>query len=392
MATRQIGVGVIGCGTISNIYLENLTKHFTNLRVLTCADIIREKAQSAKEKFNIPKFCTVEELLADPEIELVVNLTIPVSHHSINMQVLASGKHVYCEKPLALSLREANEAYELSKERRLLLASAPDTFLGAGIQTARKLIDDGLLGKLVGFTANMCSPGVELWHPAPDFYYKKGGGPLWDMGPYYLTALVVLLGPIKKISCITNSPRTEREGYGRKLPIEVSTHYAGIVEFQNGVVGNVNMSFDVWRSGLPLLEVYGTGGAMSVPDPNMFNGSLTYIDGSKVDETVRSVQGNHTDRLIKLIQNSQSMNKEFPLAFPAEEQPRSNMRGLGVSEMCSAIATGRPCRLNADISRHVVEALYAFDTSAIESKPYLMTTICERPALMPQNLPLWQID
>jgi predicted dehydrogenase len=327
-----------------------------------------------------------------PEIAVVANLTIPAAHHSVNMQCLKAGKHVYCEKPLALSLAEADEQVALATERGLLLTAAPDTFLGAGIQNARKLIDEGALGKLVSFTANMESPGVELWHPAPDFYYKKGAGPVWDMGPYYLTALVTLLGPIKRISCFTSSPRAEREAYGRMLPIEVSTHYSGIVEFQNGVVGNVNMSWEAWHSDLPTLEIHGTSGSMSVPDPNMFNGALTYIDGKKAEAAIRAVEGSHIDRLMTLIKSTREMYAPIESAFPQEEQPRSNMRGLGISEMCAAISTGRKSRLTAELARHVVEALNAFDVSASEGRPYEMTTDCERPEPMPQGAALWQVD
>jgi predicted dehydrogenase len=391
METKKIGVGIIGCGTISDTYLANLTKHFENLEVLACADIFPEKAEATRAKHNLLRACTVDELLAMPEIAVAANLTVPAAHHSVNLQCLNAGKHVYCEKPLALSLSEADEQVVLAKERGLLLAAAPDTFLGAGIQNARKLIDEGALGKPVTFTANMESPGVELWHPAPDFYYKKGAGPVWDMGPYYLTALVTLMGPIKRISCFTASPRAEREAYGRTLPVEVSTHYSGIVEFQNGVVGNVNMSWEAWRSDLPTLEIHGTAGSMSVPDPNMFNGALNYIDGKKAEAAIRAVKGTHIDRLMTLIKSTREMYAPIPSAFPQEEQPRSNMRGLGISEMCAAISSGRACRLTAELARHVVEALYAFDASAAEGRPYVMTTTCERPEPMPQNAALWRV-
>lgn len=302
MVKGKAKIGIIGCGTISETYLKNLMVKFDNLQVVACADIVEEKAKQTSEKFNIPKFCNVEQLLADSEVDIVVNLTIPAVHHKVNMQALTAGKHVYCEKPLALSLEDANEAVAFAAEKGLILASAPDTFLGAGVQTCRKLIDDGAIGKPVGFTANMTSPGVDLWHPAPDFYYKKGGGPMWDMGPYYLTALISLLGPIKQISCLATVARQERKMFdGHMVEVEVPTHYAGIAEFCSGVVGNVNMSFDVWHSRLPLIEIFGTGGSIEVPDPNMFNGSVIYCDASRVQEAVGGVQGGHHDRLIRLI-------------------------------------------------------------------------------------------
>lgn len=393
MEKGRLNVGVIGCGTISEVYLNNLTKHCDNLQVTACADIIHEKAVQASQKYNIPKACSVDELLADKDIDLVVNLTIPAAHYEVNMKCLRAGKHVYCEKPFALTLEEADEIVDLAAKKGLLAASAPDTFLGAGIQTSRKLIDDGALGNIVGFTANMTSPGVDLWHPAPDFYYKKGAGPMWDMGPYYLTALVTLLGPIKKVFCFASSARTKRTMYdGREVTVEVPTHYVGIIEFACGTVGNINMSFDVWHSNLPVIELFGSKGSMGVPDPNMFNGAVTLCDGTKVEEVVKAVGGGHRDRLIKLIQSTQELNVEMPYAFPAESQPRSNMRGLGVSEMASAIMNGRKCRLSGEMSRHVVEALAAFDASLRDNQPYIMKTTCQRPDPMPSNLPLWKVD
>ena len=186
-----------------------------------------------------------------------------MAHYEINMKALQAGKHVYCEKPLALNLEQANEIVKTAAEKGLMAVSAPDTFLGAGAQTCRKLIDDGAIGKPVGFTANMTCPGHELWHPAPAFYYKQGGGPMLDMGPYYMTTLVSLLGPIKKISCFAIEGRPVRTVNGQPQQTEVPTHYSGIMEFVNGAVGTVTMSFDVWDSSLPLLEIFGTDGSLS---------------------------------------------------------------------------------------------------------------------------------
>ena len=194
--SKQTGIGIIGCGTISDVYLTNITQHYKNVKVIACADMFLEKAQQTKEKYGLPKACSVDELLADKEVEIAVNLTIPTAHYEINMKALHAGKHVYCEKPLALSLKEADEIVKTAAEKGLMAVSAPDTFLGAGAQTCRRLIDEGAIGTPVGFTANMVCPGHELWHPAPAFYYKKGGGPMMDMGPYYMTTLVSIVGPI----------------------------------------------------------------------------------------------------------------------------------------------------------------------------------------------------
>jgi predicted dehydrogenase len=392
MNKTQVCVGIIGCGTISEIYLTNLTQHFKNVKVLACADMFEEKAKQTKEKYGLSKHCTVEELLSDPEIEIVVNLTIPAAHHEINMKALRAGKNVYCEKPLALSIGEANEAVNYAAEKDLILGSAPDTFLGAGLQTCRKLLDDGAIGQPIGFTANLVSPGHELWHPAPVFYYKKGAGPMLDMGPYYITALVTLLGPIKQISCLARTPKKEREIQGKMVEVEVPTHYTGIVEFESGVVGNVNMSFDVWNSKLPLIEIFGTTGVMQVPDPNMFGGPVKVFDGNKMSDIVKAVPDPYINRLIKMHTCEQECLTDEQLQFPAENDPRSNMRGFGVSDMAQALLSGCSSRLSGELSRHVVEALLAFEISSNENKPYIMKTSCQRPVPMSQGLELWETD
>ncbi len=392
MEQKRIGIGIIGCGNISDIYLTNLTRNFKNVEVKACADMFLEKAEQQKEKYGLAKACTVEELLADPEIEIVVNLTIPAAHHPVNLQALKAGKHVYCEKPLALNIQDAEEAANVAKEKGLILCSAPDTFLGAGLQTCRKLLDEGAVGKVLGFTANLVGPGHEMWHPAPEFYYKKGGGPMLDMGPYYITALVALLGPIKQLSCFAKTSRQERGIKGEMVEVEVPTHYAGIVEFESGLIGNVNMSFDVWESELPQLEIYGTEGVMHVPDPNMFGGPVKLYDGKKMERIVTAVKGVPINRLMKMHGCKAECLREVELAFPAEAVPRSNLRGFGVADMAQALMDKRSSRLNAELSKHVVEALTAFDISSRENRVYKMRTTCERPAPMSLGLELWQMD
>jgi predicted dehydrogenase len=392
MKQERIGVGVIGCGNISDIYLTNLTQNFKNVEVKACADMFLEKAEQQKEKYGLVKACTVEELLTDPDIEIVVNLTIPAAHHSVNMQALRAGKHVYCEKPLALNLEDAKEAADFAKEKGLIVCSAPDTFLGAGLQTCRKLLDEGAIGNVFGFTANLVGPGHEMWHPAPEFYYKKGGGPMLDMGPYYITALVSLLGPIKQISCFTRTSRQERSIKGVMTQVEVPTHYVGMMEFESGLIGNVNMSFDVWESELPQLEIYGTEGVMHVPDPNMFGGPVKIYDGKKMERIVTAVEGAPINRLMKMHGCKTECLSEVELSFPAEATPRSNMRGFGVSDMAQALLNKRGSRLNAELSKHVVEALIAFEISSKENRTYKIQTTCERPAPMSLGLVLWQMD
>ena len=387
-----IGIGIIGCGTISDIYLTNFTQHYHNVKIIACADMFLEKAEAAKEKFKLAKACTVDELLKDPDVELVVNLTIPAAHYEINMKALKAGKHVYCEKPLALNVEEAEATVKLAEQKGLMACGGPDTFLGAGIQTCRKLIDAGKIGRPVGFTANLVCPGHELWHDAPEFYYKQGGGPMWDMGPYYITALVSLLGPVKRVSCMAKISRSEREIHGKPIKVEVPTHYAGLMEFENGAVGNINMSFDVWDSQLPCMEIYGTTGMLTVPDPNLFGGSVKFFDGSRLSDIVQAVEGTAFARLVTMVTKTPECRTEVPLAFPADEDPRCNMRGLGVSDMAGALIAGRDSRLSGELSEHVVEVLAGLDRAAKEGAAVEMKTSCRRPEPMAEGKALWQVD
>lgn len=391
MSRQKLGIGVIGCGTISDVYLTNITQHYDNLDLIACADLFAEKAQKTAEKYSIPKACTVEELLTIPEIELVLNLTIPAAHYEVNMQVLNAGKHLYCEKPLTLSLEDAKAVAALAKEKGLLACSAPDTFLGAGAQTCRALIDEGAIGTPFGFTANMICAGHELWHPAPGFYYKKGGGPMFDMGPYYITALAALLGPIKSIACFTATGRPVRNILGVEQETEVPTHYTGIMTFECGAVGSINMSFDTWNSDLPCMEIYGTAGSLSVPDPNGFGGPVMLYDGSKLKGIVEKVTEPHPAKLITMVTNQKTCLEEIPLMFPADPDPRGNMRGLGASDMAQALMDGRESRLSSALSVHVVEALNAFEIAANTNSVYEMTTTCERPEPMGRCWDLWEV-
>ena len=388
--SKTVGIGIIGCGTISDVYLGNFTQHYSNVKLVACADMFMEKAQQTKEKYHLPKACSVEELLADPEIEIVVNLTIPAAHYEINKKALNAGKHVYCEKPLALSLEDANEIANLAAEKGLMAVSAPDTFLGAGAQTCRKLIDEGAIGEPIGFTANMICPGHELWHPAPGFYYQIGGGPMLDMGPYYITALVCLLGPVKKVSCFATSGRPKRVINGEEKQVEVPTNYVGIMEFANGVVGNINMSFDIWDSKLPTLEIYGTKGTLEVPDPNTFSGEVKMFDGKKLQEIVGAITDPHPAKLITMVTRKGECAQDVAPAFAAIDDPRGNMRGLGVCDMAQALIDGRKSRLSSDISRHVVEVLTSFEKASKTGSIYEMTTTCERPQPMCAESALWE--
>lgn len=365
----KVKIGIIGCGKISGIYLENC-KRFPLVQVTACADLDMERARETADKYGIAKACSVDELLADPGIDLVINLTIPAAHADICLRAIAAGKHVYVEKPLAVTREEGQQLLQAAKEKGVLLGSAPDTFLGGGIQTCVKLIDDGWIGQPVAATAFMLNRGHEHWHPDPEFFYARGGGPMFDMGPYYLTALVALLGPIRRITGSTKLSFPERtilseKKRGQTIRVEVPTHVTGVMDFANGAVGTVITSFDNFGGHqLPHIEIYGSLGTLSVPNPNAFGGPV----------------------LLRRHDRKEFM--EIPLTHPYTD----NSRGLGVLDMAYAIRGGRACRASGELAYHVLEAMHAFHDASDEGKHYLMQSTCERPKLMPQDLMYGVLD
>ncbi|MGF7050554.1 putative dehydrogenase [Paenibacillus sp. DS2015] len=365
----KIKVGIIGCGKISSIYMENFRK-FEIVDLIACADLDLERAREKAAEFSIAKAYTPEELLADPEIQIVVNLTIPIAHASVCLQALEAGKHVYVEKPLAVTREEGERVLNAAKHHNLRVSCAPETFYGAGIQTALKLINDGVIGRPIAATAFMMSGGHEGWHPDPEFYYAVGGGPMFDMGPYYLTALVQLLGPIKRITGITGQAHDERvitseKKRGQTISVEIPTHVAGVMEFEQGAIGTMITSFDIFGgSNLPPIEIYGTAGTLQVPDPNDFGGQVKY-------------------RL-----HRQSEWTEQPLLFGYD----SNTRGIAVADMAYAIQSGRPHRASGELAYHVLEAMWAFHDSSDDRKHYEMQSTCTRPNPMPENLEPYTLD
>lgn len=359
---KKIKTGIIGCGNISNIYLEK-TKEFESLELTACADMLPERAKAKAEEHGI-RAMTVEEMLADPEIGIVINLTIPKAHHPVALAALQAGKSVYNEKPLTLTRAEGRELLETAKAKKQLVGCAPDTFLGGGHQTCRKLIDDGWIGTPVSATAFMVCHGHESWHPDPEFYYKAGGGPMFDMGPYYLTALVNMVGPVKKIAGMTRKTFNERTitskpKYGQKVTVDVPTHVAGLLEFANGAIGTIITSFDVWGYGvLPWIEVNGTEGSLFVPDPNGFGGT------------------------IKLRRAGYKEWREIPLTHIYAE----NTRGLGVADMAVALQTGRKHRASGELAYHVLDIMHGIHDAANEGRTLALESTCERPAALPLGL------
>lgn len=368
MTEQPVKVGIVGCGNISSIYCKN-AKKLEILDLVACSDLILERAEARASEFDVPLACDVEQLLADEEVEIVINLTTPGAHAEVAGAALEAGKSVYNEKPLAVSREDGQDLLERAEANNLLVGGAPDTFLGAGLQTCRKLIDDGWIGHPVAATAFMTCRGHESWHPDPDFYYQEGGGPMFDMGPYYLTALVSLLGPVDHVTGETEITFPERvitsePKEGEKIDVEVPTHVAGLMRFQNGAVGTIITSFDVWAANLPRIEIYGTEGSLSVPDPNGFGGP------------------------VRLFRPEQGEWNEVPLSHGYAE----NSRGLGVADMASALRTNRPHRANGALTFHVLDLMHAFHEASAGQKHVDLESTCGRPAALPLGLREGTVD
>ena len=268
----QVRVGVIGCGKISGHYFKGC-REFPILDVVACADLLPERARAQAEEFGIARVLPPEELLADDAVELVVNLTIPAAHHAVSRAAIAAGKHVWSEKPLAVERGEGEDLVRAATAAGVLLGCAPDTFLGGGHQTCRKLLDDGWIGTPLHAVAFMAGPGPESWHADPAFFYQRGGGPMFDVGPYSLTCLVHLLGPVRSVAGLTRITHPERlitsePHYGERITVEVPTHVQGLLQFAGGAQALILTSFDVQAANLPALEIYGSEGSLAVPDPN----------------------------------------------------------------------------------------------------------------------------
>ena len=365
--SSPLRAGVIGCGNISNTYFQHTKPYSDFVKLVACADIDVARAQAKAKEHGLEKGCSVEELLADPAIDIILNLTVPGAHAAVNLQALKAGKHAYCEKPFALTYKEGLKTLREAQKRKLRLGCAPDTVLGGGIQTCRKLIDDGAIGRPIAATANMLCPGHERWHPNPDFYYQPGGGPLFDMGPYYLSALVTMLGPIRSVAASAKTTYKERlitsqPLLGKKIKVRTPTHLAGLVEFVRGAVATVTMSFDIWANHAPLLEIYGTEGSLQCPDPNNFNGNVMLWTKTKPEWT------------------------PIPLTHNSETG-----RGLGLADMADAIRRRREPRASGELGLHIVKAMESFHISAQTSREVVLKSKCRQPAALPAGLALGKL-
>jgi predicted dehydrogenase len=356
-------VGVIGCGTISHAYLENM-RTSPHTEVIACGDDPPERAHERAREHGVARAGSSEDVLDNPHVELVVNLTVPRLHADITMAALSRGKHVWSEKPLAVSRAEGEQILDDARRRGLAVGCAPDTFLGAGLQTCRSAIDQGLVGQPLAASAFFMSAGPESWHHHPAFFFREGGGPLFDVGPYYLTALLDLLGPVRRVTAsgrILFPERTVQRGpkRGEIIPVLTDTYVAGVLEFAQGAISTLVTIFGVWGADLPPIQVYGSEGVLGLPDPNTFGGPVR----------------------IRVHADDQGW-RELPLGYQHTEGCR-DCRGLGVVEMVLAIRAGRQPRASGELAFHVLDVMQGMAESAREGRHMDVRSTCERPRPLP---------
>lgn len=365
---QKLGVGIIGCGNISTSYL-GLAPNFGALEVRAVADLNMDAAQARADEYEGVRAETVDGLLAADDIDLIINLTIPAAHFEVTKRILEAGKHAYSEKPFVLSLEEGEELREICEKTGLRVGSAPDTWMGGAHQFARSIIDSGKLGEITSGTAHVLSPGMESWHPNPDFFFQPGAGPMLDIGPYYVTNLIQLLGPVKRVVALGNKGKAARiigngAREGEAVPVEVDTNISALLEFDSGAQINVMTSWDVWGTTHQNMELYGTEGTIFVPDPNFFGGVVSTVGKDRT--TVEESQWDHAFG----IDNQEDNNGNG----------RANYRTAGVADMAQAIVEGRPHRCSMELALHAVEVMTATLKSIDEGGFVEMTTTCERPA------------
>ncbi len=365
-------VGILGCGVISRTYAGDIRRFFPQLNLMACADLNVSLAEKLAGEFGIPRAYRPEELLKDHDINIVIDLTPPQVHTALNRKIIEAGKHLFSEKPFTQTTEDAQALLSLAEEKGVQVGCAPDTFLSSGLQSVRYYLDAGLIGKPFFATANMTTFGVETWHPNPAPFYAEGSGPLFDMAPYYLSALIALLGPIRQIAAFSAKPSETRYVYtgklsGTEIPSEVETHYSAVMRMHCGAVVNLNVSFDIYRSNLPMFEIYGDGGTLTYPDPNFGGGTPKVYRKEQFTDPVYQ----DTDEARK----RKETFYELPELFP---RPKDYSRGIGVADLARAIETGRPCRTRGMIL-HIIEAINGLREAARSGAVYEMKSICERP-------------
>jgi predicted dehydrogenase len=355
-------IGIVGCGTISAAYLRNLTGS-PEVTVVACADLVLERAKERAAEFGVPRACSPEELLSDPEVELVVNLTIAAAHAEVTLAALDAGKHVHSEKPLATNRKDGQSIVGAARERGLTVSCAPDTFLGAGLQTCLSLLVSGEVGEPLAASAFMLNAGPATWHPNPAFFYGPDAGPLLDMGPYYVTALVSMLGPVTRVTGMSRIlypevPIGRRSAPGLTIKVTTPTYVAGLLEFREGAQAVLVNSFGIAGHGLPPIQVYCSEAIIDVPDPNTFGGPVR-------------VRPNGAD----------STWKDVPLVHRHDE-PRRDLRGIGLVDAVRAIHAGSMPRASGDLAYHVLDVMLSILESNETARHVTVSSTFERPSLL----------
>ena len=356
----KLNVGIVGCGNICSIYLQNLTGIFSDaLHVRGVFDRNRALAESRQREFSLECcYDSYEQMLADPHIHIVLDLCPPKAHYSVNRQAIEAGKHVYSEKPLAITYEQGAQLAALAQEKGVYLGCSPDVPLGAMVQTARQAVEQNRIGRVIGVSANLVKQGVETWHPNPAFLYQEGAGPVLDMGPYYLTALLHIVGPFRAVSAMEGisfptRTITSQPHYGEIIEVTVPTYVNTLLQFDCGALGTFTATFDVWKASLPFLEIYGTEATLRVGDPNRFGGKVEILHRDGSCEEIFSTFG-YDD----------------------------NSRGLGIYDMAKAIRTGGISRVDARYAVHVLETMDAISRSAASGRQIQLETACGCPAAM----------
>ncbi|WP_419760437.1 Gfo/Idh/MocA family protein [Acidisoma sp.] len=371
---KPIQVGIVGCGNISSTYIATLHM-FDFVRVKSVTDMVEAAARERAAEFGV-EATSLSAMLSDPAIDIVINLTTPVAHAEISQRALDAGKNVYSEKPLGVTVEEGEALVKLAARKGLRLGGAPDTFLGAGHQASRRLLDDGVIGQPVSATALMMLPGHEHWHPNPHFYYARGGGPMLDVGPYYVTNLIALLGPVRSVFGTAKITRTERPVLseprrGEIIKVEVPTHTTGVMEFENGATVTIVTSFDVVKHRHNQMEIYGTEGSMVTPDPNNFTGA------------------------VEIFRRGDTRWEEAVVDHPYTEGApgrAGGLRGLGAAEMADSLRHGRPHRVSAELAMHALEVMTGFQRSADSGRVVTIQTRCDRPRPIGRHVPVGTFD
>ncbi|MCX8454431.1 Gfo/Idh/MocA family protein [Paenarthrobacter ureafaciens] len=356
--TKQLNVGIIGCGAIIAQYLSNF-RRLDPVNLVAVADLDPARAQAVADSYEGVRAVSVEELLAADDVDLVLNLTIPAAHADVALKAIANGKSVYGEKPLAATTEEARQVLDAARAAGVVVGCAPDTVLGTGIQTARKAIDDGLIGAPISATATMATPGHERWHPNPDFYYQPGGGPLLDMGPYYVSALVTLLGPVVSVVGAASHTRNERTigsgpREGQKVPVDIDSHVTGVLVHASGALSTLFMSFDAVKTKSPNLEIHGEKGSLVVPDPNHFDGEVQLFALGAEDWETLPVSAGYMD----------------------------SGRGFGIADL-AATPAGQEPRAGGGLAFHALEVMESVLESAKSGQSVSIKSTAQRPPAVP---------